>query len=106
VLVERDGTYEFSLRRWPLEAATAITAAMPAYKAVDGTIAAGVEFPAASAEFKIAGATQQKPVKASDQDVTFTADLKRGRTDLQTWFRDANGAEIAGAYFVYVTGPR
>jgi hypothetical protein len=60
----------------------------------------------ARADFKIAGATQTKPVAADDKAVTFTARLPRGQTEMQTWFRDAAGAQIAGAYFVYVSGPR
>lgn len=105
LFVERDGDYEFVLRRWPVEADAAITAAMPAYKGVDGTFGPGLAFPVARADFKIAGHSQTRKVGASDKAVTFTARLKRGRTEMQTWFRDENGVEIAGAYFVYVSGP-
>ena len=105
LFAERDGVYEFSLRRWPVETDVAITAPMPAHQGPDGTFAAGLAFPAAQAEFAIAGTTQTKPLKPDDKQVIFTANLKRGRTDLQTWFRDAEGGEIAGAYFVYVRGP-
>ncbi len=105
LFVEREGEYEFELRRWPTEADAAIGAAMPAYKGVDGTFGAGVAFPVAQAAFEIAGAMQTKPVGTSDKAVTFIAKLRRGPTEMQTWFRDADGAEIAGAYYVYVTGP-
>lgn len=106
VFVERDGDYEFSLRRWPVEADAPLTGAMPAYKGVDGTYAAGDAFPIASAELKIGDQRQTKPVATADRAANFTVVLKRGRTELQTWFRDAAGKEIAGAYYVHVRALR
>ncbi len=106
VFVERDGDYEFSLRRWPVEADAPLTAAMPAYQGVDGTYAAGDAFPVASAELKIGDQRQTKPVARADKAANFTVALERGRTELQTWFRDAAGQEIAGAYYVYVRALR
>ena len=103
--VERDGDYEFALRRWPIEADAAIAAPMPAFKGVDGTYAAGEAFPVAKAEIKLGETRETKPVAAEDREVKFTARLKKGPTQLQTWFRDSAGAEIAGAYYVYVSGP-
>ena len=105
LFVERDGDYEFSLRRWAAEADAPLTAAMPAHKGVDGSYAAGDAFPIARAEIKIAGASQSKPVAQADKEAKFLLSLKRGPAELQTWFRDASGAEIAGAYYVYVNGP-
>jgi len=106
VFVERDGDYEFSLRRWPVEADAPLTGAMPAYKGVDGTYAAGDAFPIASAELKIGNQRQTKPVATEDRAANFTVVLKRGRTELQTWFRDGAGKEIAGAYYVHVRALR
>lgn len=105
LFVERDGEYEFALRRWPVEADAAITAPMPAHQGADGTFAAGESFPVARAELRIAGATQARPVGAGDKEIRFKVALRRGPAELQTWFRAADGAEIAGAYYVYVTGP-
>jgi hypothetical protein len=102
IFVERDGDYEISLRRWPTEADTAITAPMPAYEGADGTFAAGDAFPVASAELKIGEARESKAVSSTDKAVAFKLALKRGPTEAQTWFRDAEGKEIAGAYYVYV----
>jgi arylsulfatase A-like enzyme len=102
LFVERDGDYEFELRRWPRETDVAITAALPANKGVDGTTQPGDAWPVASAELKIGAVKNSSPVKADDKAVTFTARLQRGRTELQTWFRDADGKEIGGAYYVYV----
>lgn len=102
IFVEREGEYEFSLRRWPIEADAAIAAALPAHKGVDGSTQPGDAFPVASAELKIGDARKSKAVAAEDKAATFTVSLQRGRTEVQTWFRDAGGAEIAGAYYVYV----
>jgi arylsulfatase len=102
VLVERDGEYEISLRRWPEEADAAITAPMPAYKGVDGTFPEGDALPVARAELKIGELREEKAVTADDKVVAFRLRLKSGRTGMQTWFRDAAGKEIAGAYYVSV----
>jgi hypothetical protein len=102
LFVERDGNYEISLRRWPVEADAAITAALPAYKGVDGSTQPGDAFPVAKADLKIGDVQKSKAVGSEDKAATFTVSLKRGRTEAQTWFRDAEGREIAGAYYVYV----
>jgi len=75
---------------------------LPAHKGVDGTTQPGDAFPVASAELKIGETRKSKVVAADDKAATFTVSLQRGRTEAQTWFRDAAGAEIAGAYYVYV----
>jgi arylsulfatase len=102
LFVERDGDYEISLRRWPTEADAAITAPMPTYQGTDGTFAAGDAFPVASAELKFGERRERKPVASTDKAATFKLALKRGPTEAQTWLRDADGQEIAGAYYVYV----
>ena len=45
---------------------------------------------------------ESRAVNASDTAVSFTANLKAGRTQLQTWFTAADGVEICGAYYVEV----
>ncbi len=102
IFVEQDGTYEFELRRWAREADAAITAALPAHKGVDGSTPPGEAWPVASAELKIGDLKKASAVAADDKQITFSVPLARGRTELQTWFRDAAGAEIGGAYYVYV----
>jgi hypothetical protein len=100
--VERAGDYQFELRRWPQEADTAITAATPPYQAADGMFPAGVALPVAKARFRIQGYEDSMPVAPDDKSVVFTATLKPGPTELQTWFFDADGKELCGAYYVYV----
>jgi arylsulfatase len=55
LFVERDGEYEFRLRRWPIEADLAITESAPEYKCVDGVYRDGVALPIARAGLKISG---------------------------------------------------
>jgi hypothetical protein len=102
LMVERDGQYEFSLRRWPQEAAVPIVAGVPEYQAVDGRYPPGVALPVAESRLHVADFDQRKPVQSDDQAVVYTVNLKAGRTQLRTWFYDAQGKEICGAYYVYV----
>jgi arylsulfatase len=102
VFVECDGEYTFSLRRWPVEAGLAISEGAPEHRGVDGVFPAGEALPIARAELKISDAHQSKTVSGRDQEARFTVPLKRGRAELQTWFRDSDGNEICGAYYVYV----
>jgi arylsulfatase A-like enzyme len=102
LFVERDGNYEFSLRRWPIEADAAIAAGVPEYQGVDGVYHAGEALPIARARLKISGVEKAKAVASSDKEIAFSISLKRGRAELQTWFLDAGGKELCGAYYVYV----
>jgi arylsulfatase len=103
LFVEQDGDYEFSLRRWPSEGDAPLVAGMPVFQGEDGEPSpAGVALPIASAELKIGDRLLSKPVASTDKAATFELALKRGATELKTWFRDAAGREICGAYFVYV----
>lgn len=102
LVVERDGEYEFSLRRWPQEVGAPIVSGVPAYQAVDGRYPAGVALPVAKARLHVADVDQTKPVHPGDQAVAYSVRLKAGRTRLQTWLCDAEGKEICGAYYVYV----
>jgi arylsulfatase len=104
ILVEKDGQYEFSLRRWPKEADAAIAAGVPEFKAVAGTLPPGKALPVVKARIKIGDLVDEsKPVGPEDKAVAFTATLKGGmKTQMQTWFYDAAGNELCGAYFAYV----
>jgi arylsulfatase A-like enzyme len=91
VEVERDGSYEFSLRRWPEEVDKPITAAIPRGKAIAVT----------KARLKIADVDVSKPVTKDAHALVFRIRLKAGKTRLQTWFIDDKD-ESRGAYYVYV----
>jgi arylsulfatase A-like enzyme len=90
VEVDRGGDYEIELRRWPKEAGAAITAP------VDGEAIS-----AQKARLKIADFDQTKQIPKDARAVTFKAQLKAGKTRLQTWFIDGED-DSRGAYYVYV----
>jgi arylsulfatase len=102
VELEREGTYEITLRRWPEEADTPITAGTPEFRVTDGVLPAGAALPIAKARVKIGSVDVSAPVGAGDKAVTFQVMLHRGPAELQTWFYDDQGQEICGAYFVRV----
>jgi arylsulfatase A-like enzyme len=91
VEVERDGTYEFALRRWPVEVNKPINAAIGGGKAISAT----------RARIKIADVDQSRPIGPDATEVRFRVKLKAGRTRLETWFTDDKGTS-RGAYYAYV----
>jgi arylsulfatase len=103
LLVERDGTYQIELRRWPKEADASIAAGVPAFKAVQGGLPPGKALPIVKVRLRIGAVDQSKPVAPEAKGISFTVNLKAGtRTSMQTWFYDADGKELCGAYFAYV----
>jgi arylsulfatase len=103
VLIEKDGEYEIALRRWPKEADAAIAAGVPPFKGVDGGLPAGKALPIAKARLKVGDFDASKPVGPEDKEIVFRVPLKAGpKTTMQTWFSDAAGKDLCGAYFAYV----
>ena len=110
IQVDRSGRYEIALCRWPAEAAAAIRAALPAYKAADGALdyngklayPPGQALPIARARLAVGDVDVSAAVGAADRSVTFTVDLQAGTTKMQTWFLDEKGKALCGAYYVYV----
>ncbi len=91
VEVAQAGKYEFELRRWPIEVDQPIASAIPGGKAIQAT----------KARLKIANVNVTQPVPEGASAVTFRVNLEAGKTRLQTWFIDDDGAS-RGAYYVYV----
>ena len=90
VEIERDGRYEFELRRWPVEVDAPINEAIAGSKTITAT----------KARLNIADKDLSRPVPQDAHSVTFQAELKAGKTRLQTWLTDDNGTS-RGAYYVY-----
>lgn len=112
IVVEQAGTYEIKLHRWPKEADLPITAAAPQYVSKVAVTRkdreeefnfypVGVALPIAKARLKIGDIEASKAVTSTDQAAVFRIQLPAGRTTLQTWFLDAAGKELCGAYYVY-----
>ncbi len=103
LLVEQDGEYEVSLRRWPKEANAAISAGVPAFKGVDGGLPEGKALPIRKARLVVAELDETKPVGTEDKEIVFTVKLKAGaKMQMQSWFYDSGGEALCGAYFAYV----
>lgn len=107
--VDRDGEYEFALRRWPRESDLGLLEACPdsavADEAVSGAEArrpAGRVLPIARARVMIRGEMHTVDVEDDDAEAVFTLPLAAGPALLHTWFDDADGRPICGAYYVYV----
>ena len=103
VEIERDGTYEFSLRRWPEEADKPLNASLPGGAAVPGggPKPPGKAINVKKARIRIAGIDEEKKVTGNETAVKFTLQLKSGKTTLKTWLT-GNSGEFHGAYYVYV----
>ena len=88
--VERDGEYEISLRRWPVEADKGIN---------DGTY--GKAFNYKQARMKIGDVDETKDIPEGAKEVTFKVTLKKGITQLAPVFI---GPDLtATPYYAYVT---
>ena len=90
--VARDGAYEISLRRWPQEISTPITAAIPRGKAIAATVA----------RLKVADLDLRQPIPKGATAVTFRVQLKAGRTRLQGWFINEPDEAQQGPYYAAV----
>lgn len=94
VVVERAGTYEFALRRWPFD--------NPA--PLDGNVTPpGLAMPVARARITIAGREHSCDVAPGASAAVIRAALPAGRTQLHAWFEDAAHRDLCGAYYAKVT---
>jgi arylsulfatase A-like enzyme len=99
VEVEKDGLYEFSLRRWPREVKKPISDDVSIHKhEPDDDI-----FSVTTARLKISEFDESKPIKPNVEGVKFRVNLKKGETRAQAWFiNDMGDGQTHGAYYVYV----
>ncbi|MFZ5831056.1 MAG: arylsulfatase [Planctomycetota bacterium] len=103
VEVAQAGKYTFELRRYPSESGLKLTDAVVATPVTDGTLPEGPAFPVAAARLQVGDdEVHEQAAPAEAEAVRFALELPAGRTTLQTWFVDAAGAEICGAYYVVV----
>ncbi len=103
--VAEAGTYEFALRRWPIETGLPLNASLPEGEVVPGgdAMPAGKSIQFTKASIRIGQQELSSGVDPVQQDVSFTFDLVPGKVKLQTWLEDTEGI-TRGAYYVYVTG--
>jgi hypothetical protein len=94
------GTYSFTLRRWPQESGLGISAPAPPTQGVDGGWPAGNALPVASAWLRAGGSEQTLPVPDGAAEVTFRLPLERGPGRIRSWWLDAAGSHLAGAFYL------
>ena len=105
VEVEKAGEYEIELRRWPMEADTAIDAGLPPGDDVPGVTpfraTPGLAFSPNKATIKLSGQTMMEKVSPGDKGITFRIKLEAGRTQFSAAFSDGEGRTM-GAFYAYV----
>lgn len=104
VVFEEPGVYSISLRRWPKEAEAGICASVPAFTPFDpflGDLQEGKAHDIRQARVKLGEKIVTQQVDADALSVTFTFEVEKGETFLQTWFINPAGEEF-GAYYVYI----
>ena len=94
------GTYSFTLRRWPEESGLGIAAPAPPLEGVDGGWPEGAALPVASAWLRAGRSEETRPVPAGASEVTFRLPLERGPAQITSWWIDAAGRRLAGAYYL------
>jgi hypothetical protein len=103
VLIERDGTYEVSMARWPLELNAPLTSGREPQKMTAGSLPAGKAMPIARAVLNIAGQQVSADTKPGDTKAVVRVKLKAGpKTQMQAWFQDSAGTDICGAFYASV----
>ncbi|QDT63824.1 arylsulfatase [Calycomorphotria hydatis] len=103
VTVAQPGEYEFELRRWPKESGLKLTEGCPEINVTDGVFVEGEALPIHRTELRI-GDKLIKLYSPNEDGTAYqcSAKLIEGETIIQTWFLDHNGAEICGAYYLYI----
>lgn len=102
VIVDQSGTYEFELRRWPVESGYALSEAMGETIVTDGILPAGKAFAIASARIQVGDQEKKINVGPHDKSVRFTMDIEAGETSIITDFYDKEETRLLGAYYLYV----
>jgi arylsulfatase A-like enzyme len=98
------GTYDFALRRYPVEAGGGLNETVPPTPPVPGGdgYPEGVKMNIVKAQLEIDGHIEQKTVEPGAEEVRFSVALDRGIARMTATFTDKDGADF-GAYYVYVT---
>ena len=105
VIIEEAGDYEIELRRWPEESGLPITAGVRGedIKAHESFIGENIGArPIHTALLKIDDFEQSKTVDPEDHFISFKANLKSGKTELETLFSDVSGKPLCSAIYVKV----
>ncbi|MEM1296807.1 MAG: sulfatase-like hydrolase/transferase, partial [Verrucomicrobiota bacterium] len=97
VIVDRGGTYEIGLRRWPKESGKTLTEGWNGPQAKDSTAR-----PITAGNLQIGDANYTLDTATEAQEVRFLIRLDAGKTQLRTHFLDAEDRALSGAFYTYV----
>ena len=98
---ERDGIYEIEVSRWPFESGLKINEGVVGRKATTyiEAISEGKAMDFKNAVLKIGAWKEEKPVKTDAKSVLFKGNFSKGKTDMSSWFIDADQTETGAFYF-------
>jgi arylsulfatase len=101
--VEKAGTYQFELRRWPRELNKPINAfkGLGSGAPIAKFLKDAVQIDPVEVRVQVGEHDITKDIDPSQVSVVFNLKLKEGPVDLSTWFIDADGTSRS-AYWVYV----
>lgn len=103
--IVESATYKFKLRRWPEETGLPLNAKAPIRRAIKETSVVESKKSKAliikKAKINIQDVEWSKEVNPNAEFVEFVVDLKKGKTNLKTWFTLDNKEEL-GAYYISV----
>jgi len=102
IIVDRPGTYEFELRRWPRESGLALQESVAETAVTDGRYIEGSPLDIHAARIRIGMKEKTKGTEPSDQSAVFTFTLEKGENTIETWFINGQDEPICGAYYVYI----
>ncbi|MEM6504101.1 MAG: sulfatase-like hydrolase/transferase [Planctomycetota bacterium] len=98
VEIDRAGVYEIELRRWPRESNKRLT---EGWAKGPGGIARSAK-PITAANLRIAGKNYTLDSSPGDTHTTFRVELPRIKTQLSTFFLNAQDRSICSAMYVYI----
>jgi hypothetical protein len=115
IRVQTPGIYRLEVRRWPREADAPLAGAPPAKSTPPDAWLRGKPvtrllygdrppkaLPVARVGVRIGDTMLQSRVNPEDRAAVFEITLAAGEQTIESWFFDASGAKLAGAYFAYL----
>lgn len=116
--IAESGTYEFEVRRWPVEAEGPFQGVPEVDKTVDAWSPRGPKqdflygggtltpIPVHTVSLRVGDFFEKRDVTAVEKVFVFNVDLARGKTTVDAAFYDDVGKRLTNAYYVYVRKKR
>lgn len=102
--VVSNGRYRIELSRWPFHLQRKLTEKGPSKAVAGSPIREGKELPiAAGCVIMNKGVPVVKNSTADATSISFDMDLQAGENSLQAWFKNKNGEDVCGAYYVKIS---